>query len=156
MSVFQPCEGGIYKVPQDCPGGGGKSTGAINIAGFPGGVPITGFLLELHTNHQFLHSLDEFIYVFPFGDRIGELTVTGLTFLGGDCGGETPPGPCSIFGYYLSKRLSKKEGFTPSKITLSDCPGVLLGFLTGLRIETLKPELPIVQWVLRYNVIIED
>jgi hypothetical protein len=153
MSIFKPCSGGVYKVKSCEDGGGAGGGGALSIDGFPSGVPITGFLLELHTNHQFLHSLDEFIYVFPFGDRIGELTVSGISFLGAEeCDGGGSP--CGVFEYYLKKRLSKPDGFTPSLIELSDCNGVLLGFLTGMRLQTLKPELPIVQWVLRYNVII--
>jgi hypothetical protein len=160
MAIFAPCDGGVYCVKDACPDKGAASNPkTVNIDGFPGGIAITGFTLELHTNHQFLHSLNEFIYVFPFGDRIGELTITGLTFLGGGACGDCPDsensGPCGIFGYYLRKRLSKPEGFTPSKITLAGCDeGQMLGFLTGLRMETVKPELPLVQWVLRYNVII--
>lgn len=155
MSLFQPCDGGVFCV-KDCNDAGSKPAN-VKIDGFPAALPVTGFILELHTNHQFLHSLDEFIYVFPFGDRIGELTITGLAFLGAPCGGDCPPSsdPCGVFGYYLKKRLSKPAGFKPTQITIAGCQDApLLGFLTGLRMETLKPELPLIQWVLRFNVII--
>ncbi len=154
MSVFKPCDGGVFRV-EECKEGGGGSPAAVSISDFPGGMAVTGFLLELHTNHQFLHSLDEFIYVFPFGDRIGELTISGLTFLGKPCnGGGGDDDMCGIYGYYMKKRLSKPDGFKPSTITINGCSPILLGFLTGLRMERMKPELPIMQWVLRYSVLI--
>ena len=154
MSIFQPCEGGVYRFQSPCDGGG-SGTKTVSVEGL-GTVPITGFTLELHTNHQFLHALDEFIYVFPFGDRIGELSITGMSFLGGgSCSGPSGAGPCSVYDHYMTNRLSKPIGYKPTKITLTGCATPpLLGFLTGLRMETLRPELPIVQWVLRYNVII--
>jgi hypothetical protein len=43
----------------------------------------------------------------------------------------------------------------PAKITVGGAATTLLGFLTGLRIEIPNPALPIVQWVLRYNVVID-
>lgn len=151
MSIFQPCEGGVYRVADSC--GSSDQPKTVSIEGL-GPIPVTGFMLELHTNHQFLHSLDEFIYVFPFGDRIGELSITGVTFLG-NCGNYSNLSPCSVYEYYMRKRLSKPAGYSPTQITVGGCSNPpLLGFLTGMRIETIRPELPIVQWVLRYNVII--
>jgi hypothetical protein len=120
------------------------------------GIAYTGFMLQLHTNHQFLHALDEFTYVFPFGDRVGELTVTGITFLSsGDCAAELGKGICGIYEYYMANRLTPSTGKTPTLIQVGGCAPPMLGFLTGLRMETVRPELPIVQWVLRFNVILK-
>lgn len=159
-SIFgSTCDGGVFKVPLNCQGTDDQKVAPVTIEPGIGAIPITGFTLDLGTNHQFLHSLDEFIYVFPFGDRVGELTITGLGFLGacnesaadGQDQQETTKG---IYDYYIKKRLSQKEGFEPTRITISKTQTPLLGFLTGLHMETLRPEMPIVQWVLRYNVII--
>jgi len=126
-------------------------------------IPITGYTLELSTNHQFLHSLDEFIYAFAFGDRIGELTVTGIAFTTEAC--EQAAGAASrpitdevkqenVYKYYLANKFSKT--LRPSKIKIGENGDneLLLGFLTGVRMEVPNPALPIMQWALRFNVII--
>lgn len=161
MSIFTPCEGGVLKVENTCANSPSAPVIKVSNMGIPstvaGTVAYTGFMLQLHTNHQFLHALDEFIYVFPFGDRVGELTLTGLSFLGsGDCAGENgAAGMCGIYDYYMSNRLTPTTGKPPTLITIGGCSPPLLGFLTGLRMETVRPELPIVQWVLRFNVILK-
>jgi hypothetical protein len=117
-------------------------------------VPITGFALELSTNHQFVHSLNELIYVFSFGDRVGELTLSGLCFVG-ECPDASAGKITTLFSHYLNKRLA--TNLTPAKITLGDTgSSQLLGFLTGIRLDMPNPEYPIVQWVLRYSVIIDS
>lgn len=156
MSIFTPCEGGVYRVTDNCDDGGGGGKAAISISNLTGvsNVAYTGFMLELHTNQQFLHALDDFIYVFPFGDRIGEFVLTGITFLGAPCGEGASTGICGIYEHYMKNRLSKPAGRKPAQIQIGGCSPPLLGWLTGLRMELVRPELPIVQWVLRYSVII--
>jgi len=168
-SIFQ-CDrsNGVVRVPidADC-----AATGAvITVENFdgtnPGGrsmnrIPITGYSLELSTNHQFLHSLDEFIYAFSFGDRVGELTVTGVAF--------TIAEPCEItdetvksinqdigqenvYEYYLAHRFSRAQ--TATRIAIGTSEVQLIGFLTGVRMEVPSPALPIMQWALRFSVIL--
>jgi hypothetical protein len=149
MSVFTPCDGKVLKVQTDCTDAG---IVAISIDGFLQNIPVVGFALDLSTNHQFLHSLDEFIYVFAFGDRVGELTLSGITFTGKCAGGDTAD-IASLYKYYLDNKVS--TSLAPAKITVGGAATTLLGFLTGLRIEIPNPALPIVQWVLRYNVVID-
>jgi hypothetical protein len=114
-------------------------------------------MLEMSTNHQFLHSLDEFIYVYAFGDRVGELIISGIAFT--ECvttgPGATASGHMdSLYAHYLRSRLAKN--LTPTKITLGSANTELLGFLTGMRLEVPNPQLPIAQWVLRYQVILNS
>jgi len=160
MSVFVPCEGGVYKhVDANCQ----KGCNSCDIAVITVDdlqtltVPITGFMLEMSTNHQFLHSLDEFIYVYAFGDRVGELIISGIAFT--ECvttgPGATASGHMdSLYAHYLRSRLAKN--LTPTKITLGSANTELLGFLTGMRLEVPNPQLPIAQWVLRYQVILNS
>lgn len=156
MSIFTPCEGGVLRIENTCADAPSKPVISVENMTGVGGIAYTGFMLQLHTNHQFLHALDEFTYVFPFGDRVGELTLTGITFLGGgECSAGSGDGICGIYNYYMTNRLSQKAGRTPALITIGGCSPPLLGFLTGLRMETVRPELPIVQWVLRFNVLIK-
>lgn len=151
MSVFSSCDGEILKVQTDCKNS--DSIAAVSVDGFVANVPLTGFALDLSTNHQFLHSLDEFIYVFAFGDRVGELTLSGITFTG-KCPNTTSGEPKDIYSYYLQNRVSKT--LKPTKITVSGGQTTLLGFLTGMRMEIPNPSLPVMQWVLRYHVIIDS
>jgi hypothetical protein len=84
QSIFTPCEGAIVKVNL-CPQGGGGGGGTFNVTvnGAQLGFPTSGFILEMQGNYQFLHALDQFIYYYNFGDRVGELTVSGFGFIGG-------------------------------------------------------------------------
>jgi hypothetical protein len=152
--VFTPCAGGVAKYP--VPAGDGECPPwvAIKVDDFTlDVVPITGFALELNTNHQFVHSLNELIYVFSFGDRVGELTLSGISFVG-ECSDANAGKVITLFAHYLDKRLA--QNLKPAKITVGDTTSAqLLGFLTGMRLDMPNPELPIVQWILRYAVIVD-
>ena len=95
---------------------------------------------------------------FPFGDRIGELTVTGISFSSGYCtDGADISGKDSIgkpFNWYLQHKVSGSDGLTPKKITIGG-QDPLLGFVTGFRIGQQRADLPIVQWVMRFSVVID-
>jgi hypothetical protein len=151
MSVFVPCEGGVFRVKAEsntC-----TSTDrivAIKVENFSATAPITGFSLDLGTNHQFLHTLDEFIYVYSFGDRLGQLTLSGIGFT--ECTTQAGGSPSGVFGYYMKNRLART--LTPTTITVAGY-GVLLGFLTGIRMDIPNPAFPIMQWTLQYSVILD-
>lgn len=161
MSVFTACDLGVVRVTTDC-----ADTGitVIKVANFTAAVPITGYTLELSTNHQFLHSLNEFIYAFAFGDRVGELTLTGIAFTSRACAaaslGDSPAqditdevNQTTIYNYYMQNKFSRN--LAPTQIQIGESPIALIGFLTGVRMEVPNPALPIMQWSLRYSVIID-
>lgn len=160
-SIFTPCEGGVFAVSSNtC---GNSPTDSFLVIEDPDfgamKVPVTGFELDISTSHQFLHTLDKFIYVYAFGDRVGTCTFSGIGFT--DCpttsGGSTPAG---VYEYYLNNRLSAGTIAGGGKLTATNIamPGgrVLLGFLTGLKTSMPNPAYPIVQWALQYHVIISD
>jgi hypothetical protein len=159
-SIFTPCEGGVLKVKNNCASGGGIAVIAVD--NFATTAPITGFSLDLSTNHQFIHTLDEFIYVYAFGDRVGELTLTGVAFFNQPRSTGAPginqcnkvADPRDVYSYYLKNRLSRS--MTPTQININGGEVRLIGFLTGLRMEVPDPRLPIMQWSLRFNVIIDQ
>ncbi|NDD52308.1 hypothetical protein EBZ39_00250 [bacterium] len=156
-SVFTPCEGAIVKVNL-CPDGGGGGGGTFNVTvgGSQIGFPTSGFLLEMQGNYQFLHALDEFIYYYNFGDRVGELTVSGFGFLGGETcnasGGGKSGEVCGILDFYLANRQSVKKRAIPVG---TDRCGDFWAFLTGMRLEISSGSggVPIGQWSLRFHVI---
>jgi hypothetical protein len=127
-------------------------------------VPVTGYTLELSTNHQFLHTLDEFIYAFAFGDRIGELTLTGIAFTAPACSAAGAGGFAqrnitdevkqeNVYEFYLANKFSRS--LRPTKIQIGGSKVQLVGFLTGMRMEVPNPQLPIMQWALRFNVVVD-
>lgn len=147
-SVFTPCAGGVHKVEIDCGASGGELF-KITFDGNTLKVPVTGFALELQGNYQFLHTVNDFIYVYVFGDRIGELVITGMGFYGNGCpdGGSI----CDLLEYYQSHRIAKWK--PPILIQIGNCPEKFKGFLTGMRMEATRPETSVAQWVLRFNVL---
>lgn len=162
MSIFSPCDNGILRINNACAASGG-SFAAIEIKDAKGVLetPITGYTLDLGTNHQFLHTLNEFIYVYAFGDRIGELILTGVAFAGTcvkdsatDEDKASALSPKSVLQYYINNRVSHADGVKPAKIIISGAPEIIIGFLTGVRFNLPSPDLPIVQWALRYNVVL--
>ena len=123
-------------------------------------VPVTGYTLELSTNHQFLHTLDEFIYAFAFGDRIGELTLTGIAFTTSVCEANGVSARNitdeviqeNVYEFYLANKFS--TSLRPTKIQIGRSGIQLIGFLTGMRMEVPNPQLPIMQWALRFSVVV--
>lgn len=160
-SLFGACEGGIFTAQLDAPCDTNAKIVALSVDGFSTNIAVTGAALDLSTNHQFLHSLDRFIYVYSFGDRIGNFSMSGFTFTGGgSCANSAAPStPGDIYDYYIQNRLSPKR-LEPAQIQISSTTNttgnVLLGFLTGLKMETVNPQYQIMQWVLQYNVIVND
>lgn len=160
-SVFLPCGMGVARIQDPCSEKKGSgSPKVLTIDDLPSGIIITEFSLELSTNHQFLHALDRKIYLFPFGDRIGELTVTGMAFTGGYCspGGQVKSAKdamCGPLGYYMQNRVSGPKGLTPKKITISECAPPFLGFVTGFRMAQQRTDVPIAQWIMRFSVVID-
>jgi hypothetical protein len=162
MSIFigsdgRGCEGGVLRVNAGCAAG---TIATIAVDPFPLQLPITGYSLDMGTNHQFLHSLDNFIYLYAFGDRIGELTLSGLAFTGScvqnNGGGDisNAMSQCAILSYYNDSRVSNSNGTKASLISIGNCSKILRGFLTGMRLDVPDPSAPVVQWALRYHVIL--
>jgi hypothetical protein len=156
-AVFTPCAGGVAKIDL-CRDGAGFGGGTFNITVGDGplGLPVNGFIFEMQGNYQFLHSLDQFVYYYNFGDRVGELTVSGFGFLEQPCNevttGLASQGVCGILDFYLNNRQAKlKKALT---IGADKC-GTFFAFLTGMRIEMSSGNLgvPVGQWSLRFHVI---
>ena len=156
-SVFTPCEGAVVRVNL-CDGSSSGAGGTFNITidGTAMSLPVTGFVHEMQGNYQFLHALDRFVYFYSFGDRIGEITVSGISFAAPPCGGGAgvlkPPTICSLYDLYAEKKQSKLKKAV--KIGASNC-GAARGFLTGMRLEVTAANsgVPIGQWSLRFHVI---
>lgn len=149
-TLFSPCVGAIAKVDA-CnnekvfavrfSGGGGAS---LNFT-----APITGFALEQNGNFQFLHTVNDFIYVYSFGDRLGELVMSGVGFVK-TCAGAESANLSNVFSFYQQNKLFKNGKMS---ITLGDLPdATFYAFLTGMRLELQDASTMIGQWSMRFNV----
>jgi len=150
-AVFSPCVGAVAKIP----GCSGDAVFKVDISGGNSAgltLPISGFALELNGNYQFLHTVNDFIYVYAFGDRIGELTVSGFGF-SQTCGNASSAKICNLFDFYTRKRIGNSESGDLS-VHIGDCPDAnFWAFLTGMRVEVQDPQTAIAQWSLRFNVL---
>jgi hypothetical protein len=98
----------------------------ITLPGFPqGSAIITRANITHQGNFQFLHTIQEFIYVYVFGDRIGDMQVSGYAFLQSCTGGGN--GLIQAIGYYGNNRIAARG--TPVRIGFGTLAGQ--GFLTG-------------------------
>lgn len=88
--------------------------------------------LDHEGSYQFQHALDNAIYIYVFGDRIGTLTVSGKAFM--DCYGQH--GLNQILTFYNSNRLAARS--TPVRVVLGQ--HTFFAFITGLRVDMSDPE----------------
>jgi hypothetical protein len=171
-SVFSTCDGAVCVVPFQCDNADTSPIFNITYSSGTGynnslSVPVTGFSLEQQGNFQFVHTLSDFIYFYVFGDRVGQLTVSGIGFVKPACyRGTVPPyrdsapgagqrSICSLYSWYKEHRAaSKSNDYKAMAITLGngDCD-TFWAFLTGMRMEISRPEIPVAQWMLRFSVI---
>ena len=95
-------------------------------------------------NFQFLHTLNDTIFVYVFGDRISELTVSGVAFTQAGCTGE---GISELLLKYQAKKISRKA----EPIAISFGPSETFeSFLTGMKVDVVDPERMLAQWTYRF------
>ena len=114
---------------------------------------ITGFGVQQQGGFQFLHTLRDFIYVYVFGERIGQMSIEGIAFnanceAGPDAIIEQASGKIGpqyhglewVQAYYLDNRITERPD--PITIVLGlDTP--FYGFLTSLKFEVVdSPDKP--------------
>jgi hypothetical protein len=70
------------------------------------------------TNHQFLHGLGDRIYLYVFGNRIGQISLSGISFfeICGSGSGTTQIGITMVRDFFRRNRLSNRAA--PLRITL--------------------------------------
>lgn len=119
---------------------------------------ITGIQGDLQTNTRFTHALDNNIYVYSFGDRMGQVTISGLAFEG-DCfqaRGQVPTNPLS--GSSLLTGLDQVLLFyRANRVSISNLPviiflgtiSVIRGYLVGINFATQSVETKMTAWTMR-------
>ena len=101
--------------------------GRIKISGFdPTAALIEGINYKQHTNQQFQYALDGSVYIYVFGDEMGNVQIQGM-ILPLLCTGEST-GMKEVLDFYTAQRASKSQDLV--EVSLGD--EVITGFLTGL------------------------
>lgn len=101
--------------------------GRIKIRGFePASALIENIDYAQKTNQQFQYALDGSVYIYVFGDEMGQVIIKGIIFplL---CEG-TSTGMKEVLTFYAAQRASKSQDLV--EVSLGD--EVITGFLTAL------------------------
>ena len=113
-----------------------------------GGI-ITSFVATGETNTQFMHTLQDVIYLTVFGDKIGSLSIGGYLFLNNPitCGpNKTDKEPLKPFYDFFYNKYVVRE-----KKPLSIAVGsrMLKGFLLSFQIQMADPQFMLGQFTLQ-------
>ncbi len=104
---------------------------------------VTRMTVSQQVNVQFLHTLGSLIYIYVFGDRMGQISLSGLSFNCGACNPfDTAMGAEKMLTWYNDNRASKRK--KPVRVTIGRT--VLEGFVVGATEDVIDPSLNLVQW----------
>jgi hypothetical protein len=124
----------------------------VTIDGFPedgstSGIIITEMAIQRHGNFQFMHTLKDLVYVYSFGERIGQIRASGLAFAR-LCNGTQ--GLSAILEYYEKNRLENRSD--PISIVIGTSgAGRFRAFLVELNAEVARPEARLAQFGLQFH-----
>ncbi len=102
---------------------------------------ITRLTLSHQANVQFLHTLGSAIYIYVFGDRIGQMGLSGLSFNSACESGERL-GIEQMMDWYRENRVSQKGA--PVRVMIGNT--AIEGFVVGSSEDTVDAETGLVQW----------
>lgn len=103
--------------------------GKIQIQGFdPQSGLVSGISYNQRANLQFQYALDDSVYIYVFGDLMGDIVVQGRSFAA-MCDGDG--GLQEVFDYYSQNRASKTE----TQVVVGVGDETVVGFLTAIRVR---------------------
>jgi len=119
---------------------------------------VTRLTISQQVNVQFLHSLGSLIHIYVFGDRMGSVNLSGLSFA---CAAEPSAFGCVDTGeigaekmllWYKKHRASKR--MSTCRVTIGKT--VIEGFVTSFTEDVIDPSLKMVQWGVNLASLPED
>jgi len=132
MADLFACQRGKVVVMEGCEGVPGK----IILGGFePLASIITSPAVTQRVNAQFQTSLKDSVYVYVFGDQMGNVTIAGVAFAS-RCQSEDS-GMEDVFNYYRDNRASQKK--EPIEVTFGK--QAISGFLMASELSSRDPDL---------------
>lgn len=111
---------------------------------------ITGMSLQTQAGVQFLHTLEQFIYVYTFGERIRDMTVSGLAFTGVCGGGGAGHGLERILQYYETNSVIERAD---PVVVVFGVDTAVDAFLIGSQLVAQDPDKGICQFSLQLKVL---
>ena len=112
---------------------------------------ITRVMVSQAGNFQFLHTIGNDVYVYVFGDRVGELVISGLSvpsrcLCPGNGGVDSDDhGFNKIMEWYNNNRVANRQ--TPITIVLGTGPtSPISGFVVGLEGDVVDPSMLLMQY----------
>lgn len=111
---------------------------------------VTRLTVAQQVNLQFLHTIGGRIYIYTFGDRIGQMTLSGLAFSCA-CDHESP-GAELMYSWFKDNRASSRQA--PVQITIGQTP--IEGFVVGFSADVVDPGTGLVQWGVTMATLPED
>jgi hypothetical protein len=115
---------------------------------------ITRITMAMSGNFQFLHTIGNDVYVYAFGDRVGQVTISGLSMTA-SCDNEDSDkqhGIEKVYEWYTKNRVAKRK--SPIEITIGQNTA-LQGFVIGLSGDAVDPQTRIMQYGLQLAVLPE-
>lgn len=134
----------------------GAGGSILDVEGWAGFGSFKCIFTRLHiaeqTNHQFLHTLGDRIYLYVFGDRIGALGLSGLAFYD-NCTDDPKIGVVHALEYYRRYRLTKKAD--PLRVTI-DPNTVFEVYLHSFQAATINAAERMFQFNLNFALLPEE
>ena|ERR1039458_3296952 len=110
---------------------------------------ITRVMISNQTNHQFLHTLGDDIFIYVFGDRIGEMVLSGLAL--STCPGVGGPhGVENLMEYFNENKLSNRD--TPMNIAIGRSTTVQ-AYMTDFQADTSDFHSLVMQYRLGFSLL---
>jgi hypothetical protein len=113
---------------------------------------VTRVTVSQQVNVQFLHTMGSMVYVYVFGDRIGGVSLSGLSFYLCECPEDEENEQEDIYLWYKTNRVSKRK--EPVRVTIGQA--VIEGFVTGFTEDVVDPSLSLVQWGVNLSALPDD
>jgi len=112
---------------------------------------ITRMTVAQSSSYQFLHTLGGDIYIYVFGERIGTMSISGLSFAKSCAPGDDGQhGLEKMLKWYKQYRLSARP--TPVNILIGSST-TLQAFVSDITGDVVDPSLFLVQWTMNLMVI---
>ncbi len=102
---------------------------------------ITRVTVNQQVNAQFLHTLGAHVYIYVFGDRIGQMGLSGLSF-NNSCEFPGSMGVEEIMQWYKDNRVSQRAA--PVRVMIGRT--AIEGFVMSATEDIIDPETGLVQW----------
>lgn len=110
---------------------------------------LTRVAVNAQTNFQFLHTLGGEIYLYVFGDRMGELIISGLAF-DSACGSPGVIGIENVYRYYDAHKLSSRQA--PVSVTIGTST-TLKCYLAGISSDVIDAKNRLTQFTLAFTAV---